>query len=217
MKETSKHLSSKVVADLKDVITSMKNINEEIVLDEKFPTLKITANFEAEHFAVVLGGMRVNFNNASRCEIRKVTAGIFKGQYALIDVYNGKVNVYLAHPKGFIQLARDEQISYEEINMLFDKESFAKLTARKLNQFDLEKRTQDYELFCQKLPDCVFNPKHNFENLVLKNFFANDIKFAQNKYLQLIRKSECKRMILDYFTKVVKEGERNFEEETELA
>lgn len=216
MKETTKHLSVKPVVDMKDVTLAMKNINTEFSLDEKFPQIKVTANFEAEHYALQLGSARINFHNAGHCEIRKVTSGIFKGQYAVIDLHDGKVNVYLAHQKGFIQLAKDEKISFEEVNMLFDKENFAKLTARKLNQFDLEKRVQDYELFCQKLPDCVFNPKYNFENTVLKFFFGNDIKFAQNKYLHLIRKSECKRMILDYFTKVVKEGEANFEEETEL-
>ena len=217
MKETAKHLSVKPVVDLKDVITSMKNINTTVTLADNFPEMRVVTNFEAEHFAVQISNERVNCSKASKIEIRKVTAGIFKGQYALIENDEGKFNVYLLHTKGYIQLAKNQKMDFEEINALFDRENFAKLTAKKLNQFDLEKRVQDYELFCQKLPDCVFNPKYNFENSVLKHFFGNDIKFAQDKYLQLIRKSECKRMILDYFTKTVKKREANFEEETELA
>lgn len=216
MKEAMKHLSVKAVVDLNDEIKSMKNINSTITVSDNFPQLGLIANFEAEHFAIQLAGARVNCSKANRCEIRKVTAGIFKGQYALIEDEGEKFNVYLLHSKGAIQLARSQKLTAEEMHGLFDRENFAKLTAKKLNQFDLEKRVQDYELFCQKLPDCVFNPKYNFENTVLKHFFANDIKFAQNKYLQLIRKSECKRMILDYFTKVVKAGEASFDEESEL-
>ena len=216
MKETSKHLSAKPVVDLKDEIKAMKNINSTITLSESFPQLSLIANFEAEHFAVQIAGARVNCSKSNHCEIRKVTAGIFKGQYALIEDDGEKFNVYLLHGKGAIQLAKSQRLTSEEMQSLFDKENFAKYTAKKLNQFDLEKSVQDYQLFCQKLPDCVFNPKHNFENTVLKHFFANDIKFAQSKYLQLIRKSECKRMILDYFTKIIKAGEANFEEETEL-
>lgn len=217
MKETTKHLSVKAVVDLKDVITAMKNINTTVKLSDNFPELRVVTNFEAEHFAVQINGERINCSKSNKIEIRKVTAGIFKGQYSLIENQDGKFNVYLLHPKGYIQLARDQKIDFETINSLFDKENFAKITAKKLNTFDLDKRVQDYELFCQKLPQCVFNPKHNFENTVLKYFFAGDIKFAQNKYLALIRKSECKRMILDHFTSVVKKGEANYEEETELA
>lgn len=216
MKETTKYLSVKPVSNLKEEMRNLKNINDTLVLGENFPALRMTANFEAEHFAVHIANDRINCRKSSSSEIRKVTAGIFKGLYALIEKYNEKVSVYLLHPKGYVQLAKDEKLSYEQVNELFDKESIAKLTASRLNKFDLNKREQDYQHFCERLPSCVFNPKNNFENSVLKHFFANDIVFEQTRHLELIKKSACKRFILDYFTKLLKKREREFEDEKEL-
>ena len=216
MNETTKYLSAKAVSDLKEEMRNAKNIHDTLDLKDASISARLISNFEAEHFAVQIGNEKINCRKANSTEIRKVTAGVFKGLFALIEHEGQKVNVYLIYPKGYVQLAKNEKLDNSGINQLFDKEAIAKLTASKLNKFDLDKRVQDYQLFCERLPNCLFNPKNNFENNVLKYFFANDIVFEQSKHLALIKKSECKRFILSYFTKLLKKKEAEFFEEREL-
>ena len=120
MNETTKYLSAKAVSDLKEEMRNAKNIHDTLDLKDASISARLISNFEAEHFAVQIGNEKINCRKANSTEIRKVTAGVFKGLFALIEHEGQKVNVYLIYPKGYIFIVIFCFLSWWKVNRCLD-------------------------------------------------------------------------------------------------
>ncbi|MBO5394717.1 MAG: hypothetical protein J6A28_02295 [Clostridia bacterium] len=203
MKET-KYLSVKSI-DVKKLVGINQNIDERLPLDENFTEVVAKAKFDAEHFFVEIARKQIPCKKASLTEVRKVTAGVFKNCYVLIEHEQDgkeKTNVYLLHKDGFVTLAESKkELELVDVDTMLDSDYIAYLTAHKLNTFDLGQENQTYKHFCEKLPQVLFTDKKaNFVDSVVKKFFSmGDVNLIPNKNNRFVKTQLCKAEAYNFF------------------
>ena len=95
-------------------------------------------------------------------------------------------------------------LSTKQVDQLLDKKQVEKMTAKMLNSFDLLRRCQDYEIFCENLPDCVWESE-GFAKNVLENFEAmGQIKLQNEIDKKFVKMDLCKDAARQYFKKLSK-------------
>ena len=199
-----KHLAAKSI-NIKEYAVPMQTKEEILPFGENFPVVTLRSKFDAEHFSLFIKNKQIPFDKASQVSARKVLHGTFKGCYVIIDRENyshDNTRVFLLHQNGYVQIA-DERIiiTDEEVDLMITKDYVARVTAEKLNTFDLGHENQAYRYFLEKLPRFLFaESKYNFENNVFKHFFAGDVKLIPHQNNRFVKTELCKREAYDFFT-----------------
>lgn len=208
MKEL-KYLSVKATVDVKNIVGLSKNVNEKLKLGDKFPSVYAKAKHDTDHFFIEIDGKQIPCSKSSKTEVRKVTAGQFKGDYVLIERNGGskeKTSVYLLHDEGFVPLAEEQDLlDIAEIDEMLNNDYLARFTASMLNTFDLGKDNQGYKYFCQKLPTSLFtSKKSDFADRVVKHFFSmGEVTLIPNKNNRFVKTRLCKAEAYEYFDEFV--------------
>ena len=212
MKEL-KHLSAKSI-NIKNIARPLQNQEQTLPLDENFPNVCLRSKSDAAHYSLFIQNKQIPFDKAADAEVKKVLHGTFKGCYVAIEkggISRQQTRVFLLHPEGFVQLVECKQLlDIVEIDAFLTKDYLARITAEHLNTFDLGKSNQSYKFFLEKLPTFLLaDKKHNFENSVLKHFFAKDINLIPNENNRFVRtelcKSEAYKSFLDFSKKIREE------------
>lgn len=222
-----KYLNEEAI-DLNEIVGKNQNVNKVVSLGDI--SMHITTTFELETFMLHIGKSRNNTipcRRSSKCEVRKVDNGIFKGCYCVTEqgstvFHAGKEDytvIYVVHNDGKILLLdKNVGLSLNQIDERFDRKHIENLTAKMLNCYDLTldaNKKQKYKNFCESLPDSVLTDSKFFDNVCTKFFALGAMKFdppINKNYLWLVQ-GVAKKEAYEYFNDLVKSKKSESENE----
>ena len=162
---------------------------------------------------------KINFKNGkvitirkeSSCHLRKITNGLLKGCYCIIESQqknNTFTLLYVFDEKDILRYPEfNKVLTAEEIDNLFKRENIEYMTAKLLNKFNISKNTQFYEIFCENLPQNCWKDgkfKTNVLNLFEK---MGEVELSDETNKEFIRTDLCKERALKYFKKLSNQKE----------
>lgn len=202
MKET-KYLSDKVI-DLKNIAGPYQNKDEVLPLDKKFPEVQLRSKFDAAHYSLFMGNKQLPLDKSASAEVREIVEGLFKGCYVVVErdgIIEGRTRVFMMHKDGFLQIANvKELLADQAVEKMLTKEYIARLTAKRLNTFDLGQDRQAYRFFFEKLPKFLFtDEKIGFVESVEEYFSSNEIELIPNQNNRFVKTELCKEEAAKFF------------------
>lgn len=139
----------------------------------------------------------------SSCQLRKIKNGLFKGCYCIIETQqsdNSFTILYIFDKTKILKYPEMKKFMTEEqVDLLLNQKQIEKMSAEILNNFDIAKRIQDYQLFFENLPNNVW-AKQDFAANVLKRFDEmGDINLQTEVDEKFIKLDLCKEVARQYF------------------
>lgn len=144
----------------------------------------------------------------SRCQIRRINKGLFKDCYCVVEARDGNDTFTILYVFDKMKLLRypkfEKQMTAKQIDLLLDQKQIENVTAKLLNQFDISKRHQEYEFFCENLPDACWKAKDFSKNILAKFEQLGEIKLTTEVDKKFVKLDMCKAIARDYFESLTK-------------
>lgn len=153
-------------------------------------------------------GRLITIDKRSNCQIRKVEKGLFKGCYCVIEASDSSdafTILYVFDNKILLKYPKfKEYMTEKQVDLLLDQKQIEVITAKLLNQFDISKRHQEYEFFCENLPNSCWK-KAGFVRNVLDLFEAEkDVDLKTDVDKRFVKLEMCKDVARNYFKELSK-------------
>lgn len=148
----------------------------------------------------------------SHCQIRKIENGLFKGCYCVIEAKkneNSFTILYIFDRTKILRYPEFKQfMSAEQVDLLLSQKQVEKMSAEILNQFDVLKRVQDYEIFFENLPNNVWKQKDFAKNVLRRFEEMGDVKLQTEIDKKFVKLDLCKEISRKYFNDLSKKKEQ---------
>lgn len=156
----------------------------------------------------------ITVNKSSTCQIRKVKRGLFKDSYCVVDTKDGGNSYTILYVFDKSKILKYPEINKclneEEIDLLLDQKQIEKIAARLLNQFDISKTHQEYESFCNNLPNACWKKKDFAKNVLAIFDEMGETELQTNVDKKFVKLNLCKQIARKFFTDLsaIKKQER---------
>ncbi len=149
-------------------------------------------------------GKVITISKSSRCQIRKVENGIFKGSYCVVDLKDGGGSytiLYVFDRTNILKYPElKKYLSEKELDSLLDQKEIEKIAANLLNQFDISKTHQEYESFCNNLPNACWEKKDFAKNVLSIFDEMGESELQTNVDKRFVKLDLCKQIARKFFT-----------------
>ncbi len=153
-------------------------------------------------------GRQMAISKSANCQIRRIEEGLFKGCYCVIEAKDASDTytiLYVFDKKNLLRYPEFKKfMTAEQVDLLLDQKQIESVAAKLLNQFDISKRHQDYEFFCENLPDACWKAKDFSKNVVAKFEQLGEIKLTTDVDKKFVKLDLCKSIARDYFENLSK-------------